>query len=67
MHRKTQVMMNTLGLDDDLDTVEVVLNLETSFGIRFTDAEIGAWRTVGDIYRDGGVGPCMSYSTPCKE
>jgi hypothetical protein len=50
MHRKTQVMMNTLGLDDDLDTVEVVLNLETSFGIRFTDAEIGAWRTVGDIY-----------------
>jgi hypothetical protein len=43
-------MMNTLGLDDDLDTVEVVSNLETSFGIRFTNAEISAWRTVGDIY-----------------
>ena len=42
--------MNTLGLDDELDTVEVVLNLETSFSIRFTDAEASAWRTVGDIY-----------------
>jgi hypothetical protein len=43
-------MINTLGLDDDLDTVEVVSNLETSFSIRFTDAEISAWRTVGDIH-----------------
>ncbi len=43
-------MMNTLGLDDELDTVEVLLNLETSFGIRFTDAEASVWRTVGDIY-----------------
>ena len=43
-------MMNTLGLDDDLDTAEVVINLETSFSIRFTEAEVGAWRTVGDIY-----------------
>jgi hypothetical protein len=42
--------MNTLGLDDDLDSVEVVSNLETSFSIRFTDAEASAWRTVGDIY-----------------
>ena len=42
--------MNTLGLDDDLDTFKVVSNLETSFGIRFTDAEGSAWRTVGDIY-----------------
>jgi hypothetical protein len=42
--------MNTLGLDDELDTVEVVLNLEASFNIRFTDAEASAWRTVGDIY-----------------
>jgi hypothetical protein len=43
-------MMNALGLDDDLDSVEVVINLETSFSIRFADAEVGAWRTVGDIY-----------------
>src|SRR5216683_94082 len=43
-------MVNTLGLDDDLDMVEVVSNLETSFSIRFTDAEVGAWRTVADIY-----------------
>src|SRR6266481_165950 len=43
-------MMNTLGLDDDLGMVEVVINLETSFSIRFADAEVGAWRTVGDIY-----------------
>jgi hypothetical protein len=43
-------MMNTLGLDDDLDPVEVMYNLETSFGIRFTDAEVSAWQTVGDIY-----------------
>ena len=42
--------MNTLGLDDDLDTVEVMCNLETSFSIRFTEAEFSAWRTVGDIY-----------------
>ena len=42
--------MNTLGLDDDLDMVEAVANLETSFSIRFTDAEVSAWRTVGDIY-----------------
>jgi hypothetical protein len=43
-------MMNTLGLDDDLDTIKVLSNLETSFSIRFTDAEVSAWRTVGDIY-----------------
>ena len=43
-------MMNTLGLDDDLDMVEVGSNLEASFSIRFTAAEFGAWRTVGDIY-----------------
>jgi hypothetical protein len=43
-------MMNTLGLDDDLDTVEVVSSLEISFSIRFTDAEASAWLTVGDIY-----------------
>jgi len=43
-------MMNTLGLDDDLDTIEVVSNLETSFSVRLTDAEVSAWRTVGDIY-----------------
>src|SRR5260370_30722052 len=43
-------MTNTLGLDDDLDAVEVFSNLETSFSIRFTDAEASAWRTVGDIY-----------------
>jgi hypothetical protein len=43
-------MVNTLGLDDDLDTVEVVSNLEKSFSIRFTDAEVSAWRTVEDIY-----------------
>ncbi len=42
-------MVNTLGLDDDLDINEVVANLETSFSIRFTDAEASAWRTVGDI------------------
>jgi hypothetical protein len=28
----------------------LVANLETSFSIRFTDAEVSAWRTVGDIY-----------------
>lgn len=43
-------MMNTLGLDDELDTVEVVSSLETSFSIQFTVAEVSAWRTVGDIY-----------------
>ena len=37
-------MMNTLGLDDDLDTVEVMYNLETSFSVRFTDTRRRAQR-----------------------
>ena len=43
-------MSNTLGLDDDLDTVEVQLSIEASFDIRLTTEESASCRTVGDIY-----------------
>src|SRR5215470_5013168 len=43
-------MTNTLGLDDELDPIETVSNLEIAFSIRFTEPEVSAWRTVGDIF-----------------
>lgn len=43
-------MPNSLGLDDELDPVEVIVNLQKSFSVQFTEGETGALRTVGDIY-----------------
>ena len=44
-------MPNTLGLDDDLDGVELARDLEESFGVKFSDKEASACQTVGDIFR----------------
>ena len=38
-----------LGLDS-LDVVELVIHLERHFGVELPDAEIGGWRTLGDVY-----------------
>ena len=43
-------MANSLGLDDDLDGVELVQNLEKAFDIQITDAEAKRIFTVGEIY-----------------
>ena len=43
-------MANTLGLDDDLDGVELVQDVEAAFGVALTNAEASALYTVGDIY-----------------
>jgi hypothetical protein len=42
---------NRLGLDDDLDDVELLQDIEAAFGLRFTDTERGNMNTVGDIAR----------------
>ena len=42
---------NTLGLDDDLDGVELLQNLEFSFGIKFLNEEAMSCWTVGDLSR----------------
>ena len=43
-------MPNSLGLAGDGDDSHLVLNLEASFAVRFSDAELKGWRTVGDVY-----------------
>ena len=45
-----QIMANTLGLDDDLEPVEVLQDVEAAFSVRVTDAEAFECVTVGDIY-----------------
>ena len=43
-------LQNDLGLDS-LDVVELVIRLEQRFDIELPDAEIGGWRTLGDVYQ----------------
>jgi len=43
-------MRNTLGLDDDLEGVELVQNLEAAFGVKFSSRETEACGTVADIF-----------------
>jgi hypothetical protein len=43
-------MPNTLGLDDDLASAELLQNLEASFDISLSEAEAAACRAVGDVY-----------------
>ena len=42
-------MRKSLDLDGDLDEVELILDLEEIFAIKFTDAELEACRTAGDL------------------
>ena len=42
-------MRKSLDLDGDLDQVELILDLEEIFAIKFTDAELEACRTAGDL------------------
>jgi hypothetical protein len=62
-------MANTLGLDDDLDSVEVVISLEKAFAVNISDDEASSCNTVGDIYdllysrfstQIGAPGSCMT-------
>ena len=43
-------MSNTLGLDDDLDSVELIQDLEASFAVKFTKTEAESCLTVGDVF-----------------
>jgi len=43
-------MANTLGLDDDLDGVEVVIEIEKAFGVKIENREAEAILNVGQMY-----------------
>lgn len=43
-------MPNTLGLDDDLDGVEVVAKLERIFDVKLSNKEVGRISTVGEFH-----------------
>jgi hypothetical protein len=43
-------MLTTLGLDDDLDGVEIVRALEAAFDVKLADAETTAVLAVGDMF-----------------
>jgi len=43
-------MPNTLGLDDDLDDVELLQSLEQTFALRFSQSDAGTFYKVEDIY-----------------
>lgn len=41
---------NTLGLDDDLDSVGLVLAIERAFAVNISDQEAGSVSTMGDLH-----------------
>jgi hypothetical protein len=41
---------NSLGLDEELDDIQLLHDVALSFGVRLAPDEAAAWRTVGDIY-----------------
>ena len=47
---RTDLQPNTLGVGDDMDDVELIKDIEACFGVKFTDAEIGGWYKVDDIF-----------------
>jgi acyl carrier protein len=47
---KLRSMENTLGLDDDLDGVELIRSVEKAFDVRIPKADAEKMRTVGDLY-----------------
>ncbi len=47
--RRQQTKLNTLALFGNLDEVEILQDIETTFGIRFSDSEAEALLTVGDL------------------
>jgi hypothetical protein len=43
-------MLTTLGLDDDLDGIEILRPIETAFEVKISDAEAASVFTVGDMF-----------------
>lgn len=43
-------MANTLGLDDDMDGVELVIDIEKAFGLKIENREAEVLLCVGDLY-----------------
>lgn len=61
-------MRSSLGLQGDLDDVELIEDVEEAFGLRFWDAELTRCRTVGDLFElvqarlpsEGSTGNCAT-------
>lgn len=49
---KQQAPAHTLGLIGDGDEADVLVAIERSFGVRFTDDELKRWNTAGDAHRE---------------
>jgi hypothetical protein len=43
-------MPSSLGLEGDLDDVELIQDLEEAFGLQFSDNELAGCRTAGDLF-----------------
>src|SRR4051812_19332950 len=43
-------MPSSLGLEGDLDDVELIQDVEEAFGLRFSDNELAGCSTVGDLF-----------------
>ncbi len=46
--RRCQTKLNTLALHGDLDDVEILEDIEATFGIKFTDQDAEKMLTIGD-------------------
>lgn len=60
-------MRSSLGLEGDLDDVELIRDVEAAFGQRFSDDELAECRTAGDLFAlvergltQGSAGSCAT-------
>ncbi|MGI6378348.1 acyl carrier protein [bacterium] len=47
---KEETELKTLGVDS-LDLVEIIMDVETKYGITFTNEELSGFITVGDVVK----------------
>jgi hypothetical protein len=71
--RERATTPSSLNLEPDGDDVDFVQEVETVFGLHLTQADVGSWRTVGDVYdticrlmpddvsRDGACADAMAF------
>lgn len=70
MESARHIQQNTLGLDDDLDTVELIQEIERAFSVSLPDERLQTVNTVGQLfslvreaYPTPGAGECPSSMT----